>query len=232
MFFLISSPQFRLNTDEPVASHATRGLRFLVSTADHLQSSLPSFSSPTCRPLRSRRPSWASRRCWTPAMWLARSPTTWASSPTSPGTTATSTGSLTVGTVTAPRRAKIRSQTFSKLERGTLMKTHCATMQHPLQGEPRPHVQSVHICEMSVQSVSNYPKSCLEIYHFCNTFSIACLKARSLGIRPSLVMSQRTVLPGPASRFHPSLSTKAVLSSFFFSRSNNYLFKLLLRSCG
>lgn len=71
----------------------------------------------TCRPLRSQRPSWASRRCWTPAMWLARSPTTWASSPTSPGTTASSTGSLTVGTVKVPRCARIRSQVFSKRER-------------------------------------------------------------------------------------------------------------------
>lgn len=83
------------------------------STADHLQSLLPLFSALTCRPLRSQRPSWASRRCWTPVTWSARSPTTWASSPTSPGTTASSTGSLTVGTVKVPPQAKIFEYMFS-----------------------------------------------------------------------------------------------------------------------
>lgn len=82
-----------------------RGRHFLFSTADHLQSLLPLFSALTCRPSRSQRPSWASRRCWTPATWSARSPTTWASSPTSPGTTASSTGSLTVSMMKVPRRA-------------------------------------------------------------------------------------------------------------------------------
>lgn len=151
----------------------------------------------TCRPLRSQRPSWASRRCWTPAMWLARSPTTWASSPTSPGTTASSTGSLTVGTVKVPRCARIRSQVFSKHERcgesfffffvicdcfhliffSTKNEKLYSTMQQPLQGEPRPHIQSVHICEMSVQSVSNYPKSRQKQSFLLGNFHFSALRA-------------------------------------------------------
>lgn len=72
-------------------------------TADHLKSLRPLLSLSlfllTCRPLRSQRSSWASRRCWIPAIWSARCRITWASLPTSPGTTASSTGSLTVGAV-------------------------------------------------------------------------------------------------------------------------------------
>lgn len=53
----------------------------------------------TCRLSRWQRPSWGSRRCWIPATWSARRRITWASSLTSPGTTASSAGSPTVGAV-------------------------------------------------------------------------------------------------------------------------------------